>query len=69
MKTTGTRSLILIPVSYTHLDMDTGRAAGMRTVGVLWGFRDREELLEHGACALAACPEELLPLAGVEGRK
>ncbi len=48
------------------VDMDTGRAAGMRTVGVLWGFRDREELLEHGACELIAAPAELLPLAGVE---
>ena len=25
-------------------DMKTGRAAGMDTVGVLWGYRDREEL-------------------------
>ena len=28
----------------TNTDMKTGVAAGMYTIGVLWGFRDREEL-------------------------
>ena len=28
----------------TNTDMETGLNAGMDTVGVLWGFRDREEL-------------------------
>ena len=46
--------------------METGRAAGMKTVGVLWGFRDREELMEHGADALAKAPEDLLLLAETE---
>lgn len=48
------------------VDMETGRAAGMRTIGVLWGFRDREELMEHGADALAKAPEDLLLLAETE---
>lgn len=51
------------------VDMDTGRAAGMRTVGVLWGFRDKQELAGHGACAIISRPAELLPLAGVEERQ
>lgn len=42
----------------TNTDMDTGRAAGMHTVGVLWGFRSRAELEEHGAEFLIARPEE-----------
>lgn len=42
------------------VDMDTGRAAGVQTIGVLWGYRDREELLQHGANALIEKPEELL---------
>jgi len=41
-------------VGDSGVDMATGRAAGMRPVGVLWGFRGREELLEHGAASLAA---------------
>ena len=36
----------------TAVDMRTGRAAGMFPIGVLWGFRDREELESAGAAAL-----------------
>ncbi len=43
----------------TGTDMRTGTAAGMYTVGVLWGFRDREELEQTGACAIIKGPEEL----------
>ena len=43
-------------------DMKTGRAAGMYTVGVLWGFRNREELLKNGAEALAEKPEDIKTL-------
>ncbi len=46
-------------VGDSGVDMDTGRNAGMDPCGVLWGFRDRRELLEHGACFLAASAEEL----------
>ena len=35
-------------------------AAGMHPIGVLWGFRESKELLEAGAEALIARPEELL---------
>ena len=49
------------------VDMETGKAAGMTAVGVLWGFRGKEELLEHGAVHLIETPAELLPLA-LEGR-
>lgn len=43
----------------THTDMETGRAAGMRTVGALWGYRDEKELQEGGAETLAQRPEDL----------
>jgi phosphoglycolate phosphatase len=46
----------------TSIDMQTARGAGMRPVGVLWGFRDREELLGAGAERVIAEPLELLPL-------
>lgn len=46
----------------TNTDMDTGRAAGMYTVGVLWGFRDRAELEAHEARRVIRRPEELLAL-------
>jgi phosphoglycolate phosphatase len=44
----------------TSVDMGTARAAGMYGVGVTWGFRDAEELLAHGARALATTADELL---------
>ncbi len=46
----------------TDTDMRTGKAAGMYTVGVLWGFRDKEELCENGADAIIETPMELLSL-------
>ena len=47
----------------TRTDMLTGKAAGMYTVGVLWGFRDREELESSGADTVVNSPEELLELS------
>ena len=47
-------------VGDTATDMKTGRAAGMYTVGALWGFRDRKELNENGADLVAEKPEELV---------
>lgn len=44
----------------TNVDMQTGTAAGMYTVGVLWGFRDRTELLENGADVIIEHPMEIL---------
>jgi phosphoglycolate phosphatase len=46
----------------TNTDMRTATAAGMYPVGVLWGFRDREELLTSGARTLIAQPSDLLGL-------
>ena len=46
----------------TNTDMQTARAAGMVPVGVLWGFRDREELLTSGAVEVIATPADLLKL-------
>ena len=43
-------------------DMQTGKAAGMYTVGVLWGYREKEELLKNGADALVESPEDILDL-------
>ena len=43
----------------TNTDMRTAHAAGMLPVGVLWGFRDREELLESGTQHLVSKPGEV----------
>jgi len=46
----------------TNTDMRTARAAGMFAVGVLWGFRDREELMATGAQTLVSTPGDVLNL-------
>lgn len=51
-----------IYVGDTDTDMKTGKGAGMLTVGVTWGFRDREELEEHHADVIIDHPLELLKL-------
>nr|WP_296008452.1 HAD family hydrolase [uncultured Blautia sp.] len=47
----------------TNTDMDTGKAAGMYTIGVTWGFRPRTELEEHHADKIVDRPSEILELA------
>lgn len=49
-------------VGDTDTDMQTGRNAGMHTVGVLWGFRDREELEKNHAEYVISSPEKILEL-------
>ena len=44
----------------TKVDMTCARNAGMKPVGVLWGFRTAQELLDNGAQVLIAKPMELL---------
>ncbi len=55
-------------VGDSGVDILTARAAGMYSVGVLWGFRDRKELLEvSGADTLASIPQELPNILFSEG--
>lgn len=49
-----------IYVGDTAVDMQTGKSAGMFTVGVLWGFRDEKELREYGADILVSYPMEIV---------
>ena len=43
----------------SDVDMKTGRNAGVKTIGVSWGFRTREELLAYGPWMLAESPDEI----------
>lgn len=49
-------------VGDTPIDARTARAAGMIPIGVLWGFRTRDELTEAGAKFLLERPADLLAL-------
>ena len=45
----------------SEVDAATGRNAGLKTIGVLWGFRDRKTLETAGVDDLIDRPDELLP--------
>lgn len=49
-----------IYVGDSDVDIRTAKNAGIPCISVLWGFRSREFLLEHGAVTLICEPEELL---------
>ncbi len=44
------------------MDMALGVNSGAYPIGVLWGFRSKEELLENGAKSIIASPQELLEI-------
>ena len=49
-------------VGDSGVDMQTANNAGLAAVGVTWGFRDREELIQNGAEYLADVPAQILDI-------
>lgn len=47
-------------VGDSDVDIQTARNSGLPCISVLWGFRDREFLLAHGAETFITQPSELL---------
>ena len=47
-------------VGDSDVDIDTARNSNLPCISVLWGFRDRDLLLQHGASTLISAPKELL---------
>ena len=43
----------------SDVDVETARNSGMPCISVLWGFRDKDFLLAHGATTFISSPEEL----------
>ena len=50
-------------VGDSDVDIQTAHNAGIPCISVLWGFRNRDFLIVHGATALAENPMELLDFA------
>ena len=51
-------------VGDSDVDIDTAHNAGIPCISVLWGFRDKDFLLQHGAKTLISAPHDLLDLPG-----
>lgn len=49
-------------VGDSDVDIATARNAGLPCISVLWGFRDKDFLLRHGARTFITRPEEILTL-------
>lgn len=62
LQLTGTTPDEALHVGDSAIDVLAARAAGIRSVGVSWGFRSREELAEAGADAIIDRPDGLLNL-------
>jgi phosphoglycolate phosphatase len=50
-------------------DVEGARTNGVSTVGVLWGYGDRDELKSAGVMHIAARPAELISIAEAHGRR
>ena len=48
-----------VMIGDTSFDMEMARAAGVRAVGVAWGYHEADELLDHGASTVAETMSEL----------
>lgn len=46
----------------TNVDINTGKAAGIETIGCLWGYRTFEELKEAGADYIIEKPSEIVDI-------
>ena len=55
-----TQELVAVYIGDSDVDIDTARAAGMPCISVLWGFRDKDFLIQHGAETLVESPEEIV---------
>lgn len=47
-------------VGDSDVDIETARNAGIPCISVLWGFRDKDFLINHGAKTFISAPSELL---------
>ncbi len=62
LKELGLKKEECLYIGDTATDMKTGKSAGLYTVGVLWGFRERDELEKNGSDAIISHPSELIDI-------
>lgn len=62
MQQLGVQPEQVLYVGDSGTDMQTAKNAGLYAVGVTWGFRSKEVLLEYGADVLVHRPEQILQI-------
>ena len=60
LKQLGVSGEDVVYVGDSDVDLATARNSGLPCISVLWGFRDRDFLLDHGATTFITSPKELL---------
>ncbi|MDR2979529.1 MAG: HAD family hydrolase [Bacteroidales bacterium] len=68
LKITGVEKSEVLYVGDTAVDMETAAGANVCKVGVLWGFRNRQELETAGADFMVKEPKEILVIMNEELR-
>ena len=58
----GVEESAAVYVGDSDVDLLTARNSHLPCISVLWGFRDRDFLLQHGATQLVRRPEEILQI-------
>ncbi len=59
MKELGSSRECTLYVGDSDVDIDTAKNAGIDCMSVLWGFRDKEFLINHGASKFAKTPHDI----------
>lgn len=62
MKRLGVTADEAIYIGDSDVDMATARNSGLSCISVLWGFRDRDFLVAHGATCFAHSPADVLKI-------
>ena len=60
LKQLGVEKSGAVYVGDSDVDVQTAAQAGLPCISVLWGFRDRDFLIQHGAKTFVSAPSELL---------
>ena len=60
LKTAGVSKAQAVMIGDSDVDIQTGKNAGVHTIGCVWGFRGEQELERAGADDLARTPADLL---------
>ena len=62
LKELGSTQAEAVYIGDSEVDIQTARNAGIPCITVLWGFRDKDMLMENGATTFAAAPADIIDI-------